>query len=38
MGKSDFTTTNNNCFTAFVWDYPDELVPEETFNHSHKVI
>jgi len=21
--------------TIFVWDYPGELVPEETFTHSH---
>jgi len=23
-----------NCLTAYVWDYPGEPVPEETFTHS----
>jgi len=27
------TYNNNNDFTAFVWDYPGEPVPEETFTH-----
>jgi len=30
-----FVIYNNNCFTAIVWVYPGEPVPEETFIHSH---
>jgi len=26
---------HNNCLWPFVWDYPGEPVPEETFTHSH---
>ena len=29
------TTTTTTVLWPFVWDYPGEPVPEETFTHSH---
>jgi len=29
------TTTATTMLWPFVWDYPGEPVPEETFTHSH---
>jgi len=29
------TTTTTAVLWPFFWDYPVELVPEETFTHSH---
>jgi len=29
------TYNNNNCYQPFVWVYPDEPVPEETFTYSY---
>jgi len=29
------TTTTTTVLQLFVWDYPGEPVPEETFTHSH---
>jgi len=36
--KTDYyynTTTTTTTLQPFVRDYPDELVPKETFTHSH---
>jgi len=32
------TTTTTTVLWPFVWNYPGEPVPEETFNHSHILI